>query len=156
MGQFLTDASDRFGGFVFLGFVALPFLLIFITHSEHWWALIPGGVLLTLAGVTLVPDDSVFSGGLFFIGLSLTFAMVYLLTKSVGRQQWALYPAGILFLIGIVTLLGAADLVNFALAGCVTDRRCCCVDQGFKEIRNLIYPIISFLHCKDSFVRLYF
>ena len=113
MGQYLTDASDRFGGAVFLGFIALPFLLIFITHSEHWWALIPGGVLLTLAGVSLVPDFSVFSGGIFFLGLSLTFVLVYLLTKSVGRQQWALYPAGILFLIGTITLLGAADLINF-------------------------------------------
>jgi hypothetical protein len=113
MGQYLERVSDRWGGAVFLGFIALAFIVIYVSHYDHWWAIIPGGVLMTLAGVTLLPDNHVLSGGVFFLGMALTFGLVYILPKPSGKLTWALYPAGILFLIGIAVTLGATDLLNY-------------------------------------------
>jgi hypothetical protein len=113
MGQNLESQMERLSGAVFLGFLGLAFFLIYITHTHNWWAIIPGGVLLTLAGITLVPDDSLMMGGLFFIGLALTFGLVYILPKPDGKMKWALYPAGILLILGVVTALGAEDLLVY-------------------------------------------
>ena len=113
MGQWMEAVGDRFGGMIFLGFVGLPFILIYLTHPENWWAIIPGGVLLTLAGVTLVDNNTALGGSLFFLGLAATFGLVYILPKPGGKQNWALYPAGVLFLLAVLVSLGAADFMRF-------------------------------------------
>ena len=113
MGQWMDGIGNRIGGMVFLGFVGLPFFLIYITHQRHWWAIIPGGVLLTMAGITLVQDNASLEGGLFFLGLAVTFGLVYLLPKPAGKLKWALYPAGILFLLGVLITLGATNLMGY-------------------------------------------
>jgi hypothetical protein len=109
-----VETSDgRLSGAIFLLFVGLPFFLIYVFNPQHWWAIIPGGVLLTLAGVNLVVDNSALEGGLFFLGLAVTFGLVYYLPKPSGRLKWALYPAAILFLLGIGVTLGATNLLGF-------------------------------------------
>ena len=113
MGQWMAAVDSRIGGTIFLGFVGLPFFLIYITHHRHWWAIIPGGVLLTMAGITLIEDNAALEGGLFFLGLALTFGLVYLLPKPGGKLTWALYPAGVLFLLGVLITLGATNLMGF-------------------------------------------
>jgi hypothetical protein len=113
MGQNLESMAEELGGAVFLGLLGLAFLLIYITHRENWWAIIPGGVLVTLAGVTLIPEDSVLMGGAFFLGLAVTFGLVYILPSPSGRMKWALYPAGILLILGILVMLGATNLLNY-------------------------------------------
>lgn len=115
MGQIMETAADDWSGVIFLGFLGLAFLIIYITHRNQWWAIIPGGVLLTLAGVTLIPDESTLTGVIFFLGLALTFGLLYLLPKPEGRLHWALYPAGILLAIGVLVLLGATDVMDFVL-----------------------------------------
>jgi hypothetical protein len=115
MGQNMTTAADRWGGFIFLGFLGLAFLLIYATHRSQWWAVIPGGVLMTLAGVTVLPEESVWIGVVFFLGMALTFGLVYILPKPEGRMRWALYPAGILLAIGVLVLLGATNVMDFVL-----------------------------------------
>ncbi len=111
-GQQMDALAEPWGGTIFLGFIGLAFVLIYISHNEHWWAIIPGGVLLTLAGVNFVSDETALAGGAFFFGLALTFGLVYLLPKPSGRLNWALYPAGILLLVAIVVLLGATELLG--------------------------------------------
>lgn len=113
MDQNLESVAELWSGAVFLGFLGLSFLLIYIFHTDQWWAIIPGGVLVTLAGVTLVSDEVALGGVIFFIGLAITFGLVYILPKPSGRLTWALYPAGILLLIGILVYLGAENLMDF-------------------------------------------
>jgi len=113
MGQTLSPELNRFGGAVFMGFLGLPFLLIFIAHREHWWALIPGGVLLSLALVILTENNSLLSGAILFLGMAITFFLVYILPKPAGKLSWALYPGGILGLIGVLMLFGVTDLMNY-------------------------------------------
>lgn len=115
MDDNMQAVADRWSGAVFLGFLGLAFFLIYITHVNQWWAIIPGGVLLTLAGVTLVPGEGDVSGVIFFLGMALTFGLVYILPKPAGRLKWALYPAGILLIIGVLVALGAANLMDYLL-----------------------------------------
>jgi len=113
MGQTVSTAAERWSGSIFLAFVGLPFWLIYISHADHWWAIIPGGVLITLAGVNAIPEGTQLSGVIFFLGLALTFGLVYVLPKPSGKLKWALYPAVVLLLIGLLVLLGATNLMQF-------------------------------------------
>jgi len=113
MGERDIAFFEPWSGAIFLGFLSFAFFLIYISHRNQWWAIIPGGVLLTLAGVTLITEREMLSGMVFFLGLGLTFGLVYLLPKPGGRLKWALYPAGILFFIGLLVLLGVTKLFNF-------------------------------------------
>lgn len=95
----LPDSIDDLGGTVFLGAIGLSFWLVYLSGRERWWAIIPGGVLVTLAAVTLVSslfDDGIASGGVFFLGLALTFLLVALL----AGMRWAYWPAGALGVLG--------------------------------------------------------
>lgn len=107
------EIMESWTGAVFLGSLALAFLLIYIFHHNQWWSLIPGGVLLTLSGVTLLSDNGVLSGGVFFLGLALTFLMVYIAPKPAGKLTWALYPAAALLVVGTLATLGATNLINY-------------------------------------------
>lgn len=86
------------GGLAFLGGIGVGFWAVYLRRPEQWWAIIPGGVLLTL-GVTSVMSDAygaIDSGGVFFVGLGLTFVLVALLAK----MKWAYIPAAVLLLLG--------------------------------------------------------
>lgn len=114
MDQNLGVIADQWGGFIFLGLLGCAFLLIYIIHPKNWWSVIPAGVLLTLGGVSLIPEERGWLvGGVFFIGMALTFGLVYILPKPAGKLKWALYPAGILLILGIASLLGVERLINF-------------------------------------------
>jgi hypothetical protein len=106
-GSALTQTAVSGG--IFLGMIGLSFWIIFFTHRDFWWAIIPGGVLLTLWAVTLVGEmgDGFAAGGLLFIGLALTFLLVYFMATPGGRMQWALWPAGVLGLMGGLLMIGA-------------------------------------------------
>ena len=100
-------------GAIMFASIGLPFIVIYLSNHQQWWALIPGGVLLTMAVSSLLPGETAYEGGLFFIGLALTFGLVYFLPKPSGRLQWALFPAGALLLLGVLTSLRAASLLRF-------------------------------------------
>jgi len=95
--------SSNVGGALFLGGIGLGFWVIYITNREFWWAIIPGGVLVTLGIVTLSEDliGGNSGGGVFFLGLALTFFLVALLAKPRENFWWAYIPAGVLFVLGI-------------------------------------------------------
>jgi hypothetical protein len=110
----LPALANIFGGAFFLGMIGLSFWLIFFIRREFWWAVIPGGVLLTLAGVTLLSDyDGYASGGFFFLGLALTFLVVYLMPTAYGRMRWAIWPAGVLGIMGALIMTGASGVTKF-------------------------------------------
>ncbi len=111
--QVSENAADQWSGAIFLGAIGLSFWLIYLTKTSNWWAIIPAGVLSSLAVVTLVPENWLVSGSIFFIGLALTFAFVYILPKPEGRMKWALYPAAGLLLVGILATFGATNWLGF-------------------------------------------
>lgn len=98
---------------VMLGGIAASFLVIYLLSPQRWWALIPFGVLVTLAVVARLQVAEYISGGAFFFGLGLTFLLVALAPTPQGRLQWAWVPAGLLILVGILFFISMENLVNY-------------------------------------------
>jgi hypothetical protein len=114
LGGFAPGLADVVGGAIFLGGISVAFWLVFFLIPQNWWAIIPAGVLMTLAAVTVIPDTaSIETGGIFFLGLALTFLALALISVEGKRMTWPLIPGGILLIMGIMLLLTQTDLINF-------------------------------------------
>jgi hypothetical protein len=115
LGWLAPELADFFGGSIVLGGIALSFLIIYLLDRANWWAIIPGGVLATLAGITLLGDSvaGFATGGMLFLGIGLTFALVALTPTPEGRMHWAWIPAGIMLLMGLVVLASVEDMFNY-------------------------------------------
>jgi len=101
--SFLPDSLKAYDGLVFFAGISLGFWWVYFSGPERWWAIIPGGVLLTL-GIVSVLDDAFggdTGGGIFFLGLGLTFVLVAVLPGGGGRS-WALIPGAILLIFGAI------------------------------------------------------
>ncbi len=53
LGALFPGFSDTLGGALFLGGIGVSFWLIYLLRRDFWWAIIPGGVLCTLAVVVV-------------------------------------------------------------------------------------------------------
>jgi len=110
-----TNVSGEVIGAVILGGIGLGFIFVYLLQPLNWWAIIPGGVLVTLAIVAGIEgsDSGPISGAIFFAGMGLTFVLVALLPNKVGRMTWAWIPGGILLLLAILVLSGIESLINY-------------------------------------------
>ncbi len=114
----VNEAAPRWGGAwsgaLFLAALALAFWIIYLNQRANWWALIPAGVLTTLALVaglsTTLPGLE--TGGIFFLGLGLTFLLLTVVRTPEGRLTWAIIPAAVLLVMG--ALLVAQSVRAFA------------------------------------------
>ena len=111
-GDLMPRFNAHFGGAIFLGCIALAFILIFIFHRDLWWAIIPGGVLTTLALISIIPaGNGAFTGGALFLGIGITFGILGLL--PVGKKdKWPWIPAAICLVLGTLLIIGSGALVN--------------------------------------------
>ena len=109
------NLEGQWGGLVILGGIGVAFFLIYLTNPENWWAIIPGGVMVTLAVISstdkFLPDLA--SGGLFFLGLGSTFALVAILPNKHSPMKWAYIPAGILGVMGLLMMATSVELINY-------------------------------------------
>ena len=103
------------GGTLVLGSIGLAFLIIYLLDREKWWSLIPAGTMLTLAVVAAISQvvPGMQTGGVFFLGLGLTFALVALLPSAAGRMTWAWIPAGILAVMGLLLMAASGNLIGY-------------------------------------------
>ncbi len=79
-----------------LAFIALAFWLVYHrSRAGRSWALVPFGVLATIAIVAAVDEliPGWDSGVVFLLGMTATFTALYLLPKEHGGARWALWPA---------------------------------------------------------------
>lgn len=113
----LGERLGALGGALFLGSIGLAFWVIYVLRREFWWAVIPAGTLTTLAVVAATAErvDGIAVGGFFFLGLAATFALVYLLPNPEGRMTWALIPAGILGVMGVLMILSLGGIINYVV-----------------------------------------
>ncbi len=103
-----------FEGSIFLGSIGLGFLTVYVLNRDMWWAVIPGGVLGTLAVVAGLDEIGVgdASGAFFFLGLGVTFALVGLLPTPKGRMTWAWIPAGVMLVMAFVVITSTYGLIE--------------------------------------------
>jgi hypothetical protein len=115
LDRFVPWVGGNWGGALFLGGIGLAFWVLYFINREHWWAVIPGGVLFTLALVTGL--SSVFEGlevsGVFFLGLGLTFGLLSLVPTPEGRMKWALIPAAVLLVMGLLVTAAATAILDY-------------------------------------------
>jgi hypothetical protein len=85
----LMTSSGRDGAYfgpIFLLAVAVPFFVVYFRQPEHWWAIIPAGVMTTLAliaglaisGWIRSANEGGYANALLMGGLAVTFAVVWL------------------------------------------------------------------------------
>jgi peptidoglycan/LPS O-acetylase OafA/YrhL len=86
--------------------LALAFAnLYLVNRAEQWWAILPSGFMAVLAGVialTATVTRLETLGAILFAGMGVVFALLYLLAGK-RRHWWALIPAGVLLLFGLLT-----------------------------------------------------
>lgn len=113
----MPEFEDRFGATYTLAGFALSFFVVYIAAPYNWWAIIPGGILLSLAGINLLEQymvtGAVNIGGGFFLGLGFTFLLVYILPSPNNRNTWAIFPALALLLLGILVLISSEQVINY-------------------------------------------
>ncbi len=99
-------------GLAFLGGIGISFWAVYLSGRERWWAIIPAGVLTTLAIVSALSErfQLIETGGIFFMGLGVTFLLVAVL----ARQQWAYIPATALLLVGLLADTQYASAIQYA------------------------------------------
>jgi len=109
------ESAGDLEGSIFLAAAGLSFLAVYMRRREHWWPLIPAGVLITLAvaaGVRGAPGDPNV-GGLVILGLAATFLSV----AALGRAPWAYYPAGALALAALLLLALNLQIADYIFGG---------------------------------------
>jgi hypothetical protein len=97
---------------IILGAIGLSFVVVYLSDRENWWAIIPAGILVSLA---LALGVSSATGGLglvsiLFLGIGLTFGILYFLPTPEGRQTWAVYPALGSLAAGVLFSFGASSI----------------------------------------------
>jgi hypothetical protein len=111
-GDLFHQFTNAYGGSMFLGSIALSFLVILITNPSNWWAVIPAGVLATLAVIAGIQNgNGMLQGGLFFVGVGATFAALGLLPVG-KKEKWPWIPASICFVLGTLIMIGSGAFVD--------------------------------------------
>lgn len=124
LGLTLTSAVDLFlpqisdiSGSVFLLMIGLGFLFVYFRDRINWWAIIPGGVMLSLTAVTLAEDvfhlRGIESGGFLFLGLGLTFLALTFIHIEGQSLDWAIWPALGLLVFGFFITFEQAYVWNY-------------------------------------------
>ena len=111
--------SNVFGGGIVLGGIGLSFWLIYLNRRAFWWAVIPAGVLSSLAVVSITGEEMFPGGqtdGLFLVGLGLTFLLLPSLPGYKEQLKWAYIPGWIITAIGVLTLPFMPFNILFPLA----------------------------------------
>lgn len=95
---------------VVLGTIGVAFLVGYAITPARWWAIIPGGAMLTLAVVSgtepYLPGD--LQGAELLIGLALTFVAVALAPPNPNDRRWAWIVAAVFAFLGLAALASSS------------------------------------------------
>jgi hypothetical protein len=118
--QDLAPAFERqYGEAIVLAGVALSFLTAYGFSTSNWWAVIPGGIFLTLSVLNLMEKKAISlrleNESVFYMGMGLTFALLYILPSPGSRKTWALFSGVVFLLFGIFFTISDVKLINIIL-----------------------------------------
>ena len=111
MASYGGNTAAYFGS-IFLLAVALPFFIIYFQSATNWWAIIPAGVMTTLAIIATlgiagwIKDTQTggYSNAILMGGLAITFAVVWLR----HAKDWAKIVAIILAVLAVGSIFFAS------------------------------------------------
>jgi len=109
--EFISYEAFDIGGVIVPGGIGLSFLLVYVANREQWWAIIPGGVMVSISVMLLVQGflPELTGVGVFFLGLGLTFLALTTINTAKGKMKWPWIPGGILLAMGFLFIVfGAA------------------------------------------------
>jgi hypothetical protein len=118
----LIGSGEAIGATVMF-LIALPFFVVYLWSKENWWALLPAGITGTIGVVVLLAglptagmDKTALMNGVMFLGIAATFGVLWL-RRSSQPTGWAVYPAAVLALMGVLALaLGTRSDLLWPLA----------------------------------------
>lgn len=108
--------EEAFGDVYILAGIGVSFFAVYLAAPYNWWAIIPGGIFITLAGISLFDEimvEEASTGGGFFIGLGFTFLLVFIFPSPNNRNTWAIFPALALLLMGVLVLISSEQIINY-------------------------------------------
>jgi len=107
--------AESLGAPIFMGSLGLGFWAIYAVQREQWWAIIPGGVMMSIAAMIFLEET--FPGpewvGVMFWGMAATFLLLAVFPVQKERMYWAFIPAIVLFLLGSFFLLPSLGMLPF-------------------------------------------
>lgn len=114
LSEFAPSFDQAWGGALVLGGISLSFWMIYLTDRTRWWAVIPGGVLLSVTALVILSEQLPGRelSWVIFLGMALTFGLVYLLPAGEGRNRWAIYPAAVLLVMALLLMAMLGQLIN--------------------------------------------
>jgi hypothetical protein len=92
--------------------LALPFFVVYVLSKKSWWALIPAGILTSIAVMVALPvfvtdEHNTHIGlysGVMLLGSAITFGILWLRRKT-QPTDWAKYPAAGLLVLSILAFI---------------------------------------------------
>ncbi len=119
-GHAAPALSEVIGVPLFLGALGASFWVVYLTQRNLWWAIIPGGVLVSVAVLVLIealsPPFDV--GWVILLGIAATFLGVSFVTTEEGKRlTWALVPAGVLGLVGLIIMASEIAVLRYVWPG---------------------------------------
>jgi hypothetical protein len=99
-------------GAIFMAAISASFWVVYLLDRAKWWAIIPGGVLLSLAVMIAIANDSgSWPAVILFGGMAVTFGIVAVLGEPGARPRtWAWYPAGAMVVLALLIATTAGPL----------------------------------------------
>jgi hypothetical protein len=112
----IVPGFDPYGGSLVLGGIGLSFWLVYLVAPQNWWAIIPGGTMLSLAlvaGADALHLRAIDSGGILFLGLAVTFALLGILPTGGRKMNWPWIPAAVLLVMGVLITFSSGGFGNY-------------------------------------------
>jgi hypothetical protein len=104
---------------IFLSIIGLSFALIYIQQRDYWWAIIPAGLLFSVAvmsGLEPLLDGGEALVGVFFLGGGLTFGILGVMKTPQGRMKWAFIPAALFIVMSGIFFSIALEAIQIVWA----------------------------------------
>jgi hypothetical protein len=113
----IPNFIEEIGVGIFLASIGVSFIIILLIHRTFWWAIIPAGVMISVAllvGLSFINGFD--SPWLMFFGFAATFAAIALYTRQPGEKfHWAWIPALVFIILGALMGLDQFRALNYIL-----------------------------------------
>lgn len=113
-----TAIAGQWVGSFIVVMIGLPFLVVYLVAPKAWWAIFPAGsllsvgVMIALTSLSLGFDAGTFAVGVMFLGLALTFWLVWLRRAKIPTS-WAKYLALVMICLAFVLFMITAGFEFF-------------------------------------------